>query len=105
MIEPERLATMRKAKGLTQAEVAERIGVTQATVSRLESGARSPDPRTIERYIAAVDGTLPPYLRVEFPPDTTPEQYDAFTEQVIELAERFGLELDDDIHVTGRGIG
>lgn len=53
-----RLANLRKAKGLTQAEVAERIGVTQATVSRLESGSRSPDPLTVRRYLIAVEAPL-----------------------------------------------
>ena len=62
MNEPEQLRTrlihLRKSKGLTQAEVAERIGVTQATVSRLESGSRSPDPVTVRRYLAAVEDSL-----------------------------------------------
>jgi len=49
------LVAMRKAKGLTQAAVAKQIGVTQATVSRLESGVRTPDLATVERYAMAVE--------------------------------------------------
>jgi predicted transcriptional regulator len=52
------LAALRRSKGLSQAEVAKRIGVTQATVSRLESGSRVPDPDTIRRYVIAVEGSL-----------------------------------------------
>jgi len=53
-----RLVMMRMDKGLTQAQVAERIGVTQATVSRLETGLRAPDPNILRCYVAAVEGAL-----------------------------------------------
>lgn len=64
----------RKARGMTQAAVAKRMGVTQSTVSELES-ARYPDPRltTLQRYARAIDcrfvvDVLPP------PEDPTPEE-------------------------------
>jgi len=46
----------RSAAGLTQAEVAERIGTTQSVVARLESGKarHSPTLATLERYAEAV---------------------------------------------------
>ena len=52
------LLRARQAAGLTQAEVAERMGVAQATVGRLESSAGSrkhaPSLATLRRYAEAV---------------------------------------------------
>lgn len=47
------LSARLKAK-LTQQEVAERMGTTQSAVARLESGAKLPALRTIERYAHAL---------------------------------------------------
>jgi transcriptional regulator with XRE-family HTH domain len=46
----------RAAAGLTQAEVAARIGTTQSAVARLESaiGRHSPSIATLERYASAL---------------------------------------------------
>jgi len=48
------VAVTRKARGLTQAELAQAIGVTQTTVNRYEAGERAPDDATI----AALAGAL-----------------------------------------------
>ena len=45
-----RLRELRKAKGLTQSEVANRTGYTQAAVQRHESDRRSLDGAAIDRY-------------------------------------------------------
>ena len=46
----------RAASGLTQAEVAERVGTTQSAVARLESGTKrhSPSLATLQRYARAL---------------------------------------------------
>jgi predicted transcriptional regulator len=46
----------RAQAGLTQAEVAERVGTTQSAIARLESGARkhSPSIATLQRYARAL---------------------------------------------------
>ncbi len=46
----------REASGLTQADVAKRIGTTQSAVARLESRSakHSPSMATLERYAAAL---------------------------------------------------
>jgi len=46
----------RASAGLTQAEVAERVGTTQSAIARLESGARkhSPSIATLQRYARAL---------------------------------------------------
>jgi transcriptional regulator with XRE-family HTH domain len=53
-----RLREARVRKGLSQAEVAARIGTTQSAIARLESGAADPRLSTVERYAAAVGADL-----------------------------------------------
>ena len=48
------LVAARARAGLTQEEVAARMGTTQSTVARLESGKRPPSLRTVQRYALAV---------------------------------------------------
>jgi len=48
------LIDARARAGLTQAEVAARMGTTQSAVARMEGGKRPPSLRTLERYAAAV---------------------------------------------------
>ncbi len=48
------LVAARARAGLTQEEVAVRMGTTQSTVARLESGKRPPSLRTVQRYALAV---------------------------------------------------
>lgn len=53
------LAERRKALGLTQKEVARRMGTTQPRVAALESGKQSgPRLSTIFRFAAAVEATI-----------------------------------------------
>lgn len=60
----------RAQAALTQAEVARRMGTTQAVVARLESGRGLPSTRTLMRYAAAT-GTQ---LRVSFAPAPRPKR-------------------------------
>jgi DNA-binding XRE family transcriptional regulator len=39
--------------GLTQEQMAMRMGTTQSTIARLESGKRTPSMRTVQRYAEA----------------------------------------------------
>ncbi|MDN5871383.1 MAG: helix-turn-helix transcriptional regulator [Nitrococcus sp.] len=47
------LIAARSRAGLTQAEVARRMGSTQSVVARLESGSTIPTWRTLRRYAEA----------------------------------------------------
>ena len=47
------LIAARTRAGLSQAEVAERMGTSQSAVARLESGRSLPSLRTLERYASA----------------------------------------------------
>ena len=47
------LIAARTSAGLSQAEVAERIGTSQSTITRLESGHTLPSLRILDRYARA----------------------------------------------------
>jgi transcriptional regulator with XRE-family HTH domain len=47
------LIAARARAGLTQAEVAERMGTSQSTVARLESGGAQPSLSTLKRFAKA----------------------------------------------------
>ncbi len=52
------LAGQRQAVGLSQTEVAARMGTSQSAVARLESGTADVRASTLERYAAAVGGQI-----------------------------------------------
>lgn len=52
------LVEQRVAAGLSQTEVAARMGTSQSAVARLESGATDIRASTLERYAAAVGGEI-----------------------------------------------
>ena len=52
------LVAMRRAAGLSQNEVAERMGTSQPAVARLEAGLVDARMSTVQRYAAAVGARL-----------------------------------------------
>lgn len=58
------LIQARTSAGLTQSEVAERMGTTQSAVARLESGRPLPSTRTLQRYAKATGSRLRIMLEV-----------------------------------------
>jgi len=48
------LIEARGKAGLTQAQVAKRMGTTQSVVARIESGRNPPNLKTLEKYARAV---------------------------------------------------
>ncbi|EME68337.1 MULTISPECIES: helix-turn-helix domain-containing protein [Rhodospirillales] len=60
----ETLIRARQRAGLSQAEVAKRMGTTQSVVARLESGRSLPSSTSLARYAAATGSRL----RVELLP-------------------------------------
>ncbi|WP_279236993.1 helix-turn-helix domain-containing protein [Heliorestis convoluta] len=61
-----RLRTVREQSGLTQAELAEKAGVSPGLIGQLEQGKVQPSLRTIER-ISEVLGVTPCYFLVPQP--------------------------------------
>ncbi|EGX9545908.1 helix-turn-helix transcriptional regulator [Salmonella enterica] len=54
----ELLSNMRRQAGLNSTQVAERMGITQPAVSKLEKNASKASISTLERYAAACGATL-----------------------------------------------
>ena len=52
------LVAQRLTAGLSQTEVAARMGTSQSAVARLESGATDIRASTLERYAAAIGGEI-----------------------------------------------
>ena len=59
----ERVATRRRERGLSQAELAALVGTTQSAIARLESGGRPPRIDTLLRIAAALECDLVVELR------------------------------------------
>ena len=59
----EQVAQQRKARGLSQQELAELTGTTQSAIARLESGGRPPRIDTLLRIAEALDCELAVELR------------------------------------------
>ena len=57
------LVKARQERGLSQTEIAARMGTSQSAVARLESGDVDVRLSTLERYAAAVDRTVDWYVR------------------------------------------
>ena len=54
----ELLSDMRRQAGLNSTQVAERMGITQPAVSKLEKNASKASISTLERYAAACGATI-----------------------------------------------
>lgn len=68
-LQPERaivqaMIDARNKTGMTQKELAEKTGITQADISRLENGNANPSLKTLQRLAEGMDMTL----RIEFVP-------------------------------------
>ena len=52
------IVELRERHGLTQAELAERCGIDQGDISRIERGATSPTDRTLQRIAEILDADV-----------------------------------------------
>ena len=58
----EQILRLRKERALTQVELAERAGLDQAEISRLERGAGNPTEQTLERVAEALGARWEPVV-------------------------------------------
>ena len=68
------LRYIREKKGLTQQELAKRAGVTQDSVSRIETGERDPRRSTLEKLALALEVEDPSMLALPMAPYSTFEE-------------------------------
>ncbi|MEL7156735.1 MAG: helix-turn-helix transcriptional regulator [Actinomycetota bacterium] len=54
----DRLSELRRSRGLSQTEVAARMGTSQSALARLESGQTDVRVSTLARYAAALDADI-----------------------------------------------
>jgi transcriptional regulator with XRE-family HTH domain len=54
----DRLSELRRSRGLSQTEVAARMGTSQSALARLESGQADVRVSTLARYAAALDADI-----------------------------------------------
>jgi ribosome-binding protein aMBF1 (putative translation factor) len=58
----DQVRNLRLALGLSQEDLARRVGTTQPMIARLEAGGRPPSLRTLERLAEALDADLTVHL-------------------------------------------
>jgi transcriptional regulator with XRE-family HTH domain len=84
------LRTARRRRGLTQAQLAARVGITQPVVSAYEHGARDPSTGTLRRLLAGTGERLELRLAprtTEMNPQLTPAAHGAALVDVLLLAD------------------
>jgi len=65
----EEVRRLRTERGLSQQELAQRMGVTQSVVARLEAGGVEPRLSTLDRVAQALDAELEVHFQTGAPPD------------------------------------
>lgn len=99
-IKAERIKIARQRKGVSQKELADRLKVTQQTVSNYENGSRVPDGETISN-ISKILNVMVPYLTGE---TDDPEGWDLWEEYTGYSEEQIKNEINrmqDAKHILG----
>ena len=55
---PERLASKRRRRGMTQMRLSQAAGISQVSICALEKGKKSPSARTLAKLADALDCTM-----------------------------------------------
>ena len=84
----ERIALLREKHGLTQEELAHKIGITRAALSHYETNRRKPDYETIEKFADLFR------VSVDYLLGRTDQQHSVLDEDVREFID--SLELSDE---------
>ena len=96
------LKELREGKNLTQKDIAERLGIKQAAISKLESPLKNHDMESILKYLAAVDGDLLVAIRQGNKLYQLSDTMDGYLvdvpEEAKDFADEHGLPLRDFVH-------
>ena len=85
----ENLKALRKAKGLTQEELAARLHIVRQTVSKWEKGLSVPDAELLIRLAEALDTTVSRLLGADIPADEASR--DRLAEQLSRINEQLAV--------------
>lgn len=87
----ENLKLAREQKGLSQKDVAEKIGVAKSTYSLYESGNREPNVQTIKKIANALDVSADELLGIDTEPITLAAHFegDEYTEDELDEIRQF----------------
>ena len=85
-----RIQQLRRSRGWTQRELAEKLNVTDRAVSKWERGLNFPDMAILEPLARALDSTVIEILGLENVPEN--ERVDAVTEVAVKETERIKKE-------------
>lgn len=87
----ENLKLAREQKGLSQKDVAEKIGVAKSTYSLYESGNREPNVQTIKKIADVLDVSADELLGIDTEPTTIAAHFDGteFTEDELKEIKQF----------------
>lgn len=77
-----RIKALRQARGLTQAEAAERSGYDPVTISRFERGEYAPSVEALEALGCAIDAPIEAFFHFE---DTGPSAAELRAELIAEI--------------------
>ena len=69
-----RIREIRKQRGITQVELAKKLGITQGGIQKLEVGSRNLDIEWMRKIAKALDCQPYELLPLDMQPDITPEE-------------------------------
>ena len=84
---------IRKRKGITQVELAKRLGISQGAIQKLETGERGLDLDWMEKISKALNVKPWELLPKEMQPNITPEEMEVL--RAIRKAKQSVLKTDD----------
>lgn len=87
----ENLKLAREQKGLSQKDVAEKVGVAKSTYSLYESGNREPNVQTIKKLANVLDVSADELLGIDTEPTTLAAHFegDEYTEDELDEIRQF----------------
>ncbi|MEI3611479.1 helix-turn-helix domain-containing protein [Pseudogracilibacillus sp. SO30301A] len=88
-----KLRILRKAKGLTTQEVANKVNVSQSYISRFENGRAIPDIDMLEKVLTALETNLATFFSEDF--DDPSEDFIQLMDTVKTLSPKARIKLNE----------
>lgn len=98
-----RLTALRAQRGMSQAKLAETVGIAATQLHRYESGRVAPRPTTLVKLAAAL-GTTAEWLANGDRSDTAGQPGHDFTELTLRLPPDLRRRLEDEAHTKNRSL-